>query len=417
MKVSNFTLLIILFPVIVLGQKRLDSFYRWSSTHASDSISYEYGPAANPALDNPEMVKMYIHENGAALNDPMKVPNCHFSSARYFPENNPGALGFTLSRTYTADEQVAFEEAVKADGTTDQWLYNYDLSGNITDIKYMPEHTDSSYAAYLYNGDNQLIVKMRSIIFTGDERLMAIDSFQYDASGNQIYESHYNRIGANGHEDMNSTMKHISSKQSGYDPSGISFQDSYAAATVGGPLEYLGRTRFFHSAGHIDSTWFFNTHNGVLNNDPQTIDRFFYDDNSNMVRHFSFQASPSMPLFNIEYEYDADNYLTSVKEMANTGQGFGVQELKRYHYSDIAGINEQQLIELNVYPNPATDQISIHTAENVASVTVATMTGAVVLVHKGNGEQLSVQQLPAGAYFVTVTTTEGKTGFRQFIKR
>jgi hypothetical protein len=417
MKVSNFILLITLFPVMSFGQKRLDSFYRWFPSHVSDSISYEYGAAASSVLDNPEMVKTYIHENGPEPTILAKIPNSNFSTARYFVENNPGATAFTLSRTYTADEQVAIEEAVKMDGTTDQWFYTYDLSGNITDIKYLANQIQSSHAAYLYNGDNQLIVKMRSVYSAGDERLMAVDSFQYDASGNQVYESHYNRLDANGHEDINGTLKHISYKHSGFDLSGISFQDSYAATTLGGPVEYIGRTRFFNSAGHTDSTWFYNTHNGELNNEPQAIERFYYDENNNLIRHFGFQPSPVMPLFQIEYEYDADNYLVMVKEMANTGQGFGVQELKRYHYSNIAGVNEQQLIELTVYPNPATDQINIHTAENVASVTVTDMTGTVVLVQKGNGEQLSVQQLPAGAYFVTVTTSEGKTGFRQFIKR
>jgi len=418
MKATYLLLLIVSLPVISMGQKRLDAFYKWYPSNFSDSVSYEYDNASSSVLNDAESVKGYIHENGLSQNYQMSVPKCGFTSAQYF-STNPGGMQFTLERTYDANQQVVFEQAAKNDGTTDQWYYTMDEYGNVAHIKYVASsHADSSHAVFQYNGTGQTTVAERYVYVASDERLIEIDSFQYDASGNQIYETHYKRLNATGHTDINGTLKHVAYKQSAYDNSGIVYMDEYAAVVPGGTVEYIGRTKYFNSNNHMDSSWFYNTHNGILSDVPYMIVRNNYDNNSNLLNRRVFMADPEELVMISNYQYDADGYLVKEMEYSSIGQdNMNLQQVKRYHYSSVAGISEEQMIELSVYPNPAADQISIATTATIETLTVTDMTGNTVLTRSGNAGLVSVQHLPAGVYFVAIITTEGKAGFRQFIKR
>lgn len=81
------------------------------------------------------------------------------------------------------------------------------------------------------------------------------------------------------------------------------------------------------------------------------------------------------------------------------------------------------LNEVQVYPNPAHDFISINSANPILSLTISNTIGSDVKVMnfdsgaKTNSTTVDLVSLPAGIYFVIATTTEGKMKPVKFIKQ
>jgi alpha-tubulin suppressor-like RCC1 family protein len=84
----------------------------------------------------------------------------------------------------------------------------------------------------------------------------------------------------------------------------------------------------------------------------------------------------------------------------------------------IAGLNDNTLSQISLYPNPTSSTLTLANAENlnIESLTVTDMTGKVVLLQNGNTAQINVEQLPAGMYFLKVSTSEGSQHLK-FIKK
>jgi alpha-tubulin suppressor-like RCC1 family protein len=83
----------------------------------------------------------------------------------------------------------------------------------------------------------------------------------------------------------------------------------------------------------------------------------------------------------------------------------------------IAGLNDNTLSQITLYPNPTSSMLTLANAKNltVESLTVTDMTGKVVLSQNGNNSQIDVEKLPAGIYFLTVSAKEGVQNMK-FIK-
>ena len=84
--------------------------------------------------------------------------------------------------------------------------------------------------------------------------------------------------------------------------------------------------------------------------------------------------------------------------------------------SNNVGISEQpQTVELEVYPNPATDGIYIQSDENVINIDVTDLTGRIIL--SGNEKNINISSISSGTYLIKVTTQAGKIGYQKFIKQ
>ncbi|MGE0077138.1 MAG: T9SS type A sorting domain-containing protein [Bacteroidales bacterium] len=81
-------------------------------------------------------------------------------------------------------------------------------------------------------------------------------------------------------------------------------------------------------------------------------------------------------------------------------------------YQTVTNItNPSSESKLKVFPNPASDYITISTSDNttVTSVQIVNMTGTVVLNQTGsNLESINIQNLPKGLYIVKVSPKTGK---------
>ncbi|MFT4023377.1 MAG: T9SS type A sorting domain-containing protein [Flavihumibacter sp.] len=88
----------------------------------------------------------------------------------------------------------------------------------------------------------------------------------------------------------------------------------------------------------------------------------------------------------------------------------------KYEYSGIINVKYQYSKRASVFPNPASDILSVVTGENKFSVQVINMNGNVV-ARFTNQKNLQIQQLPAGLYYLRLEYDNGGVENLKFLKR
>ena len=83
----------------------------------------------------------------------------------------------------------------------------------------------------------------------------------------------------------------------------------------------------------------------------------------------------------------------------------------------VVGIEERDL-SANVYPNPATDQITISMLHSINAIVVYDLTGSKLIEEHGNSTsyKLDTSKLSPGVYFIRITTDTGVTVKQVIIK-
>jgi hypothetical protein len=109
----------------------------------------------------------------------------------------------------------------------------------------------------------------------------------------------------------------------------------------------------------------------------------------------------------------------SLKINLGGGEGVGVDNLQIYGFVSTAGIdNVDSKPEVKVFPNPTTEKISITSNKPITSLTIADLSGRVVLQNYAQNStdmNLSVSFLTNGVYLLGVTDINGKTSTRKII--
>jgi hypothetical protein len=84
----------------------------------------------------------------------------------------------------------------------------------------------------------------------------------------------------------------------------------------------------------------------------------------------------------------------------------------------LTGINNDKYNDLNIYPNPVNDILNISLNENVESLEITSITGAIISSFKANGTQIkfNVSDLSAGVYMIRFNNNDGSTIIKKFIK-
>lgn len=81
------------------------------------------------------------------------------------------------------------------------------------------------------------------------------------------------------------------------------------------------------------------------------------------------------------------------------------------------GINENDKVRFNVYPNPATDVINISNASSLTQITVYDILGNAVLNISKPAQQINVSSLTDGIYQVVFTDENGNKSVSKLIKK
>lgn len=143
--------------------------------------------------------------------------------------------------------------------------------------------------------------------------------------------------------------------------------------------------------------------------DPLTV-----DSNGRFTHPISFQLPTSYRAWRcrvVAAIYHLDS-LSSQCEVLNSGRSFNL----RSSYYGIEDVPND--IEMDVYPNPATDRLQISSKEAIQKATITDVMGRTVheTSHtEGQDCTINIQSLPQGIYFVTIKTTQG-TATRKVIK-
>ena len=87
------------------------------------------------------------------------------------------------------------------------------------------------------------------------------------------------------------------------------------------------------------------------------------------------------------------------------------------HYLHVDGVGETN-VNIEIYPNPVSDKLTIEADEALQSVEVYDMMGALVMSLKDQADkvELSVGDLTIGTYFVRMATQSG-VATRKFVKK
>lgn len=71
--------------------------------------------------------------------------------------------------------------------------------------------------------------------------------------------------------------------------------------------------------------------------------------------------------------------------------------------------------DINLYPNPASDFLTIQSTLKVENVNIYDISGKKINTVL-NGNTIDIKHIPSGSYLITIETKEGKTT-KKFIKK
>lgn len=169
----------------------------------------------------------------------------------------------------------------------------------------------------------------------------------------------------------------------------------------------------FGGATGNDSDYFRVTAKGYLNGTPKTDSVVFYladyrfADNSKDYIVNDWQWMNLTPLGLI----DSIQFVLSSSDNGSFGMNtpgfFAIDNLTVKYYTSLASVNQQKW-QVNMYPNPATDKITIDFASSSAlAYRLINLQGVTVKSGQlSSGESLLVDQLPAGIYLLQLTENE-----------
>ncbi|MFT6982119.1 MAG: hypothetical protein ACJAUD_000886, partial [Crocinitomicaceae bacterium] len=79
-------------------------------------------------------------------------------------------------------------------------------------------------------------------------------------------------------------------------------------------------------------------------------------------------------------------------------------------------VTPKTLTTFKVFPNPATDALTIESKFKLQSISILDMNGRLIIL-RGNSETIDISTLKIGSYFVKIETEDGQISHQKFIKQ
>ena len=116
----------------------------------------------------------------------------------------------------------------------------------------------------------------------------------------------------------------------------------------------------------------------------------------------------------IQYSWYAPNIKTPVM-IINEMEGFPSYEARYLvEYNFPVGIEEQSEVQLEVFPNPTTDRVTIKTDETIQHVSIYSLNGQ--KMDEISSQTIDLSKYPKGVYFIEVGFEDGNTITKRIIK-
>ncbi|HCY45608.1 MAG TPA: hypothetical protein DHU89_02920 [Flavobacteriales bacterium] len=371
----------------------------------------------------------------------------------------------TLQETY--NNTIVGENATVSESDSRREEFSYDAAGNLTSqtMYYFDQESLSfifSYERTLeFDVNNNKIVEKYSYLVDGDLIDETIDSLFYDESNNLTRLLSYN-IDGNGDKDMMYVLEKesfilysgadISSIQIDY-PSedysiflNYSYVDGLPTAIdlfeeIEGELNTTPETRIFFAYGEnnkVSSLEAYDVHDGDSDDgdseDYLVFQELYSYNNQDLISVIATNNEPTQensPLIfsgskaqtfysnfissnGESAEYLSDNARASKTVSKNFGIGAPPSVVTKFYYQSTVGLNDLEMAEAAIFPNPSSDFISISINSEIKEVAVFGLNGSIML--KQTGGDLDISNLPAGVYIVKVKTSTGVAQSR-FVKQ
>lgn len=131
--------------------------------------------------------------------------------------------------------------------------------------------------------------------------------------------------------------------------------------------------------------------------------------------HYSFNADNQMSSYqyiqsqdsiHVQLTYDTENFLTQSSAVVNNSNGNNeILWKNHYYFQSVAGLDEKIDLSLSIYPNPASDVLTILSEGKIESIELLNFSGQVLLRQKTN--IIDINHLAQGQYIVRGSTSEG----------
>ncbi len=107
------------------------------------------------------------------------------------------------------------------------------------------------------------------------------------------------------------------------------------------------------------------------------------------------------------FTYDNQGFVTKIEtsDFDFSTSMLYVYKRENYYYASTAGLEENELAQLSVYPNPVQDVLTISTTETIENVKIFAANGKIMIEQNTNA--VNVSTIPAGTYVVVAQTASG----------
>ncbi|MCB9335073.1 MAG: T9SS type A sorting domain-containing protein [Flavobacteriales bacterium] len=334
-----------------------------------------------------------------------------------------------LSNQYSlAQCRLTTDSIIAGDEMTRHSNYLYDGSNRIVKIEYIDSNSTmvGAYDTIYYNGSNQIIKLERYWVGNAIPSYIGISTYsgslmtRYDAAGDNgngpwtmSHDFFYN--GSNQLTDMVLDNSSVSGQ-----PEGMAASFRNIQWTGGNPtyIEIVGDLGAGMDTLELNATY----------DSKNNLERLMpFSEASDALNHYSTNNILEVTFINDEMMGNAgtlalhNEYTYTVANEVETLHQFpGVFEDRdrttQYKYIDcVASVNSfDKEVSLKVYPNPASDFITIETVDKISEIKLFNQVGEEVL----NTKELiiDVSDFPIGVYFLQVSTSKGVKSQRVIIK-
>lgn len=308
------------------------------------------------------------------------------------------------------------------------------LNNTLTNGKVTEANQQNTFRTlYNYASNGKISMKVYQIFNGSSWETFDSTSYTFDAFGNQVTSAVYSVFNGN---TLNYTDTAVyqpnSSKLISYIDYYFDFQTSVLAPSSKVLATYAGNNlqnlKIYNSSGtgpwvyvfKLDYSYIGNQCTGfigyeVTNGQPSTtptaVGTFTFDA-QNRFKEYELILDGE-PLGKNTIQYDAQGFMTKDDYYTpdqNNGSLY-LYESRSYFYQATASLDEEQKIDVTIYPNPTVNMVQIVSAEKLNSVTVTNSMGQVLISQMEM--QVDLSHLPAGNYFITGQSDKGN--FRKSI--
>ncbi|MDX1350236.1 MAG: T9SS type A sorting domain-containing protein [Putridiphycobacter sp.] len=309
------------------------------------------------------------------------------------------------------------------DGTTNNTLTN----GLVT----QSDNSSGFFRSlYTYDAQGNMLTEVNQYDNGGVWETADSTSFTYDALGNKTVEVGY----YNGQLEFLDSLFYQAGtsnliEASDYYFDGTNFVIDYRT-TVSWAGNNVNQVNLYEGDGSGGLNWTFTLNYNYNGNLVSGFDA--YEVANNVPNSFTFatghfthtvQNDPESYFLIIDgdtlgrtvFHYDSEGFVNRVENYEMGDNGMYLGWVTDYYYTNLASVNEIEQVEVTVYPNPATDFLSISSDEKIEQIKIVDMNGQVVLT-QNSSTAIEVSQLSKGTYLI-IGSTNGQVFKQTFIKQ